>query len=73
MLKITSWQSMTGPILSDYPPQWVAAPGPPGPGIERLRATIDTLGSCEAINDWMDDALAVASTQFRWALGQNAS
>jgi hypothetical protein len=40
-----------------------AAPWPPGPGIKRLRATIDTLGSCEAINDWMDDALAVASTR----------
>ena len=66
---------MTGPILSDYLPQWVAAPSPPGPGIERLRATIDTLGSREAINDWMDDSLAVASTryEFRWALGENAS
>ena len=43
MLKTTSYQSMTGPILSDYPPQRVAAPWPPGPGIERLRAKIDTL------------------------------
>jgi hypothetical protein len=44
--------------LRAYPRQWVAAPWPPGPGIERLRATIDTLGSRETINDWMDDALA---------------
>ena len=58
MPKITSWQSMTGPILRDYPPQWVAASWPPGPAIERLRATFDTLGSREGINDWMDDALA---------------
>ena len=49
---------MTGPILSDYLRQWIAAPSPPGPGIERLRAKIDTLHSREAINDWMDDALA---------------
>ena len=57
MLKITSWQSMTGPILSDYLRQWVAAPSPPGPGIERLRAKIDRLQSREAIDDWIDDGL----------------
>ena len=48
---------MTGPILSDYLRQWVAAPSPPGPGIERLRAKVDSLQSREAIDDWLDDAL----------------
>jgi hypothetical protein len=58
MLKDHVRQSMTGPDPQRLPCQWVAAPSPPGSGIERLCATIDTLGSREAINDWMDDALA---------------
>jgi hypothetical protein len=48
---------MTGPILSDYLRQWVAASSPPVPWIERLRAKVDRLQSPEAIDNWLDDAL----------------
>jgi hypothetical protein len=44
--------------LRAYLRQWMAAPWPPGPGIERLRAKVDGLQAHEAIDDWVDDALA---------------
>jgi hypothetical protein len=31
---------------------------PDGNGIERLRGKVDKFGSREAINDWIDDAVA---------------
>jgi hypothetical protein len=43
--------------LRAYVPQWIAAPRT-GTGIERLRAKVDCLQSREAIDDWLDDALA---------------
>jgi hypothetical protein len=44
--------------LRAYLRQWIAAPWPPAPGIKSLRAKVDTLQSREAIEDWMDEALA---------------
>jgi hypothetical protein len=43
--------------LRAYLRQWIAAPWI-GPGIERLRTKVDRLQSREAIEDWLDDALA---------------
>jgi hypothetical protein len=37
--------------------RWIAAPRT-GTEIEHLHAKVDTFGSREAINDWIEDALA---------------
>jgi hypothetical protein len=43
--------------LRAYLRQWIVAPWK-GSGIERLRAKVDGLQSRDAIDDWLDDALA---------------
>lgn len=43
-------------ILRSYFRQWMAGPWF-GPGVDDLRARIDTLGSRAAITDWLDRAL----------------
>lgn len=44
-------------VMREYLRQWIMAPVWHGPGVEALRARIDSLTTFQAIDKWLDDAL----------------